>query len=74
MEKRDGGRNFCGNCRHWDQYNGESRFKHLLEKVKLGYCRWHVSTELVSIASKRERSGLTFEYESGCPVFEDWNA
>jgi len=69
MEKRDGGRNFCGNCRYWDQSNSEQ----LLRSVKLGYCRWHVSAEAVSIASRRERSGMTFEYESGCPVFEDWN-
>jgi len=73
MEKRDGGRNFCGNCRHWDQTSRELRGDRLLERAELGFCRWHVSTELVSIASKRERSGLTFEYESGCPVFQDWS-
>jgi len=69
MKEKDGGRNFCGNCRYWDQSSNEQLFR----KVKLGYCRWHVNAELVSIASKRERSGLTFAYESGCPVFEDWN-
>jgi len=68
MEKRDGGRNICENCRYWDQ-----RSDPLLKRVKLGYCRWHVTAGLVSLASKRERSGLTFAHERGCPVFEDWN-